>query len=93
MINLSSSEHKALPHSFFPQKRCLSESNKEREKYACGFKNLAYSWRELFDSIPPQNSEICTVTNLLPLNLKNSAKILFFNRLSQPDENIKYNFK
>jgi hypothetical protein len=51
---------KALPHSFFPQKRCLSD--KEREKYACGFKNIASFWRELFDSIAPQNAEIRTVT-------------------------------
>jgi hypothetical protein len=44
---------------------------------------------ELFDSIAPQNAEIRTVTNSLPLNLKNSAKGLFFNRLSQTDENLK----
>lgn len=45
---------------------------------------------ELFDSIAPQNAEIRTVTNSLPLNLKNSAKSLFCNRLSQTDENLKY---
>ena len=50
-----------------------------------------YFWRELFDSIAPQNAEIHTVTNSLPLNLKNSAKSLFFNRLSHTDENLKYN--
>ncbi|MDR3061933.1 MAG: hypothetical protein LBU57_07455 [Dysgonamonadaceae bacterium] len=47
---------------------------------------------ELFDSIAPQNAEICTVTNSLPLNFKNSAKNLFFNRLCQTDENLKYVF-
>ncbi|KAA6323318.1 hypothetical protein EZS27_027235 [termite gut metagenome] len=44
---------------------------------------------ELFDTIAPQNAENCTVTNSLPLNLNNSAKSLFFNRLSQTDENLK----
>lgn len=78
---------KALPYSFFPQRRCLSE--KERRKICIGFKNNAYFWRELFDSIAPQNAEIRTVTNSLPLILKNSAKSLFFNWLSQTDENLK----
>ena len=78
---------KALPHSFFPQERCLSE--KERKKICVGFKNNAYFWRELFDSIAPQNAEIRTVTNSLPLNPNNSAKSLFFNRLSKTDDNLK----
>ncbi|MDR2814970.1 MAG: hypothetical protein LBB79_10020 [Prevotellaceae bacterium] len=69
--------------------RIMLCSNKEREKYACGFKNIAYFWRELFDSIAPQNAEIRTATNSLPLKLSNSAKNLFFNRLSQTDENLK----
>jgi hypothetical protein len=47
---------------------------------------------ELFDSIAPQNAEIRMVTNSLPLNLNSSAKSLFFNRLSQTGENLKYNF-
>jgi len=117
MLNLSSSEHKAmfqernvkakmnfignlpfsylesvfpikaLPYSFFPQERCLSE--KERRKTCVGFKNNAYFWRELFDSIAPQNAEIRTVTNSLPLNSENLSKSLFFNWLSQTDENLK----
>ena len=45
---------------------------------------------ELFDSIAPQNAEIRTVTNSLPLNFENSAKSLFFNWLNQTDENLKY---
>jgi hypothetical protein len=78
---------KALPYSFFPQEECLSE--KERGKICVGFKNNAYFWRELFDSIAPQNAEIRTVTNSLPLKSENSAKSLFFNRLYQTDENLK----
>jgi|L1105metagenome_2_1110790.scaffolds.fasta_scaffold04031_2 hypothetical protein len=31
---------KALPYSFFPQEKCLSE--KERKKICAGFKNNAY---------------------------------------------------
>lgn len=34
---------------------------------------------DLFDGIAPQTAKIRTVTNSLPLNLKNSAKNLFFN--------------
>jgi hypothetical protein len=78
---------KALPYSFFPQRRCLSE--KERKKTCVGFKNNMYFWHELFDSIAPQIVEICTVTNSLPLNFKNSAKGLFLNRLYQTGENLK----
>jgi hypothetical protein len=78
---------KALPYSFFPQERCLSE--KEREKIYVGFKNNVYFWRELFDSIAPQNAEIRTVTNSLPLNSENLLKSLFLNRLSQTDKNLK----
>jgi hypothetical protein len=72
---------KALPYSFFPQEGCLSE--KERRKICVGFKNNAYFRRELFDSIVPQNAEICTVTNSLPLNSENLSKGLFLNRLCQ----------
>jgi hypothetical protein len=60
-----------------------------KKKYTCGFKNIAYFWRELFDSIAPQNTEIRTVTNSSPLKFNNSAKSLFLNRLSQTDENLK----
>ena len=52
-------------------------------------KKLPTFTAELFDSIVPQNAEICTVTKSLLLNLKNSAKDLFLNRLSQTDENLK----
>ena len=48
---------------------------------------------ELFDSIAPQDAEIRTVTNSSPLKFNNSAKSLFYNRLSQTDENLKYNFR
>jgi hypothetical protein len=41
-------------------------------------------------SIAPQNAENSAVTNSLPLKLKNSAKSLFSNLLSQTDENLKY---
>lgn len=34
---------------------------------------------EFFGDIAPQTAEIRTVTNSLPLNLKNSAKSLFCN--------------
>jgi hypothetical protein len=78
---------KALPYSFFPQERCLSE--KEREKICVGFKNNAYFWRELFDSTAPQNAEIRTVTSSLPLNSENLSKGLFLNRLCQTGENLK----
>jgi hypothetical protein len=61
---------------------------KRKGKICVGFKNNAYFWRELFDYIAPQNAEIRTVTNSLPLDLKNSAKSLFFNRLNQTDENL-----
>jgi hypothetical protein len=80
---------KALPYSFFPQERCLSE--KEREKICVGFKNIAYFWRELFDSIASQNAEIRTVTNSLPLKSENSFKSLFINWLCQIGENLKEN--
>jgi hypothetical protein len=43
---------------------------------------VTFYLKELFDSIAPQNTEIPMVTNLLPL---------FFNRLSQADQNLKYN--
>jgi hypothetical protein len=79
---------KALPYSFFPQEKCLSE--KERKKICAGFKNNAYFWRELFDSIAPQNAEIRTVTNSLPLKSENLFKGLFLNRLYQIGKNIKY---
>lgn len=49
-----------------------------------------YFWRELFDSIAPQNAEIRTVTNSLPLNSENFAKSLFLNRLYQIGEKLKY---
>jgi hypothetical protein len=78
---------KALPYSFFSQERCLSE--KERGKICVGFKNNVYFWRELFDSIAPQNAEIRTVTNSLPLKSENSFKSLFINRLYQTGENLK----
>jgi hypothetical protein len=78
---------KALPYSFFPHEKCLSE--KEREQICVGFKNNAYFWRELFDSIAPQNAEIRTVTNSLPLKYENSAKSLSLNRLCKTDENLK----
>jgi hypothetical protein len=76
---------KALPYPFFPQRRCLSE--KERGKICVGFKNNAYFWRELFDSIAPQYAKIRTVTNSLPLNFKNLFKSLFLNRLYKIGEN------
>lgn len=44
---------------------------------------------ELFDNIASENAEIRTVTKLLLLKSKNSAKSLFLNRLSQTDENLK----
>lgn len=44
---------------------------------------------ELFDGIAPQNAEIRTVTKSLSLNIKNSVKSLFFNRLNQTHENLK----
>jgi len=44
---------------------------------------------ELFDSIAQQSAEIQTVTKSLLLKFKNSAKGLFFNWLSQTDENLK----
>ena len=53
-------------------------------------KKLPTFTAELFDSIAPQNAEIRTVTKSLLLKFKNSAKGLFFNRLSQTDENLKY---
>ncbi len=46
--------------------------------------------KELFDSIATQNAEIRTVAKSLPLFLKQFAKSLFFNRLSQTDKNLKY---
>lgn len=46
--------------------------------------------KELFDSIAPQNAEIRTVANSLPLFLKYSVKCLFFKRLYQTIENLKY---
>lgn len=48
-------------------------------------KKLPTFTAELFDSIAPQNAEIRTVTNSLPLILKNSAKSLFFNWLNKTD--------
>jgi hypothetical protein len=79
---------KALPliHSFH-RGGCLSE--KERGKICVGFKNSAYFWRALFDSIAPQNVEIRTVTNSLPLKSENLFKSLFLNRLCQIGENLK----
>lgn len=47
--------------------------------------------KELFDSIAPQNAENSTVANSLPLFLKYSVKCLFFKRLYQTIENLKYN--
>jgi hypothetical protein len=55
----------------------------------CWFKNNAYFWRELFDSIAPQNAEIRTVTNSLPLKSEKFTKSLFLNRLYQTGENLK----
>ncbi|MDL2305084.1 hypothetical protein LJC72_07065 [Bacteroides sp. OttesenSCG-928-D19] len=52
-------------------------------------KKLPTFTTELFDSIAPQNAEIRTVTKSLPLKIKNYAKGLFFNWLSQTDENLK----
>ena len=49
--------------------------------------------KELFDSIATQNAEIRTVAKSLPLFLKQFAKSLFFNRLSQTDKNLKYKLK
>lgn len=46
--------------------------------------------KELFDSIAPQNAENSTVANSLPLFLKYSVKCLFFKRLYQIVENLKY---
>ena len=46
--------------------------------------------KELFDSMATQNAEIRTVAKSLPLFLKQFAKSLFFNRLSQTDKNLKY---
>lgn len=46
--------------------------------------------KELFDSIAPQNAENSTVANSLPLFLKYSVKCLFFKRLYQTIENLKY---
>lgn len=48
--------------------------------------------KELFDSIAPQNAENSTVANSLPLFLKYSVKCLFFKRLYQTIENLKYQF-
>lgn len=45
---------------------------------------------ELFEGIAPQIAEIRTVAKSLPLLLKNSAKGLFLNRLSQINDNLKY---
>lgn len=45
--------------------------------------------KELFDSILPQIAENSTVAKSLPLLLKNSDKILYFNRLYQTDNNLK----
>lgn len=52
-------------------------------------KKLPTFTAELFDSKAPQNAEIRTITKSLPLKFKNSAKCLFFNRLSQTDQNLK----
>lgn len=46
--------------------------------------------KELFDSIAPQITEICTVSKSLPLFLKYSVKCLFLKRLYQTVENLKY---
>lgn len=48
--------------------------------------------KELFDSIAPQNAENSTVANSLPLFLKYSVKCLFFKRLYQTIENLKYKY-
>ena len=46
--------------------------------------------KELFDSIAPQNTENRTVAKSLPAFLKYSVKCLFFKRLCQAVENLKY---
>ena len=51
---------------------------------------ISLSPKELFDSIASQIAEIRTIANSLPLLLKLFAKSLFFNRLSQTSENLKY---
>lgn len=48
--------------------------------------------KELFDSIAPQITEICTVSKSLPLFLKYSVKCLFLKRLYQTVENLKYKY-
>ena len=53
---------------------------------------VTLSMKELFGSIAPQIAENRTVAKSLPLFLKYYAKSLFFNRLYQTDENLKYEF-
>jgi hypothetical protein len=47
-------KYQLSPFAFFPQRRCFSE--KERGKICFDFKNNAYFWCELFDSIAPQSA-------------------------------------
>lgn len=58
----------------------------KRGKYICGFKNIDYFWRELFEDIAPQITEIRTVAKLLPQLLKKSVNHLFINRLNQAEK-------
>lgn len=78
---------KVLPYLFPTWERCLTD--KKGKNIPKISQKLPIFIPELFDSIAPQNAEIRTVTNSLPLNFKNFAKSLFFNRLSQTDENLK----
>lgn len=50
---------------------------------------ITFVYRELFEGIALQNIEIRTVAKSLPASFQNSAKCLFFNRLSQTDDNLK----
>ncbi|MPN07138.1 hypothetical protein SDC9_154404 [bioreactor metagenome] len=70
--------------------RQLTRLNAIDAEKGCGVSKILLTFgNELFDSIAPQNAENSTVTNSLPLKFKNSAKGLFFNRLSQTDDNLK----
>lgn len=50
---------------------------------------LYLQMKELFDRIATQNAEIRTVAKSLPLFLKQFAKSLFINWLSQADKKLK----
>ena len=52
-------------------------------------KMLYLQMKELFDRIATQNAEIRTVAKSLPLFLKQFAKSLFINWLSQADKKLK----